>query len=225
MRRILTTLLTFLIALLVPALLVVNGVRVLANDWYIHFAYARPGFPPDVNGLTTDQRAELALTGLHSVLPQHVEGIDLLRQARLPDGSPAFNERELRHMHDVRALIGQLYPLHLAIAAAVVGLAIAFGRSGQTKRIVPGALRAGAILTLGLAAALMIYIVVNFRTFFTQFHQVFFEGETWLFQFTDTLIRLYPIPFWSDAAALIGGATVVQALVLWIGARRWLKQL
>ncbi len=225
MRRAIVTLLSLVITLLVPAILVFNGVRVLANDWYVHAEYAKSDFPPDAYGLTLKQRTELALTGLHSVLPQYEEGIDLLRQARLPGGGEAFNARELGHMRDVRVLIGRLYPLHLILVAAIVILAIALGRAPDTITILPRALQAGAILTLVIAAVLITYILINFQTFFTQFHQVFFESGTWQFLFTDTLIRLYPLPFWSDAAILIGAGTLVQTLLLLGGTWWWLRRL
>ena len=224
MRRPLTAFLSGIIAILVPAILVVNGIRVLANDWYVHHEYAKPGFPPDLYGLTLEQRTELALIGMHSVLLQYAEGVDLLRQARLPDGGPAFNEREITHMVDVRVLIGKVYPLHLIIIAAMVVCALVLGRSAETKRIVPLALQWGSILTLVIAAGLIAYILINFDTFFTQFHRIFFEGETWLFRYDDTLIRLYPLPLWSDAAIYIGGGTVAQALALLVITRGWLRR-
>jgi integral membrane protein (TIGR01906 family) len=112
----------------------------------------------------------------------------------------------------------------IAIAAIVV-LAIALARPPATEAIVPRALLAGAILTLVIAAALIAYILINFQTFFTQFHQLFFESGSWQFRFTDTLIRLYPIPFWSDAAIFIGAGTVAQALILLGGTWWWLRRI
>jgi uncharacterized membrane protein len=41
-----------------------------------------------------------------------------------------------------------------------------------------------------------------FDVFFTWFHGLFFEGDSWLFLFSDTLIRLFPIRFWEDAFLL-----------------------
>jgi len=224
MRPLLSMTLSILIAALVPAILVLNSIRVLANDWYVLAEYGRPGFPPDPYGLSQAQRTELGLAGLHSVLPQYAEGIDLLRRARLPGGDAAFNEREIRHMEDVRALIGRVYPLHLIALAATAALALVLGRGTSTGAIVPRALQWGSILTLVIAGGLLAYIVINFNTFFTQFHQIFFEGETWLFRLDDTLIRLYPLPLWSDAATLIGAATVAQALALLVGASWWLRR-
>ena len=224
MRKFVLSLLTIVVALLVPAMLVVNGIRLVANDWYIHFEYARPGFPPDAYGFTLKQRTELSLAGLHSVLPRYEAGIDLLRQARMPDGQPAFSAYELEHMQDVRILIGRVYALHLVILVAIIGLSIGLSGSPETKMAMPRALRAGAIFTLVLAAGLITYILINFYTFFIQFHEVFFESGTWTFQFTDTLIRLYPLQLWSDVAILLGVGTVVQAALLLAGSWWWLRR-
>lgn len=89
--------------------------------------------------------------------------------------------------------------------------------------IMPRALQWGSILTLALAGVLITYILINFDTFFLQFHQLFFAGDTFLFKFTDTLIRLYPVQFWSDVAIWIGVVTVVQALLLGGGSWLWLR--
>ena len=56
---------------------------------------------------------------------------------------------------------------------------------------------AGAI---GLIAIVGIFINPNiFYSFFAGFHAIFFEGDSWLFLFSDTLLRLFPIRFWQDA--------------------------
>jgi uncharacterized membrane protein len=47
---------------------------------------------------------------------------------------------------------------------------------------------------------------------------VFFSGDTWLFNFSDTLIRLYPPQFWFDAATIIGVTSIVEAIVLGVAA-------
>ena len=224
MRKFVLSLLAIVVTLLVPAILVVNSIRLVANDWTIHFEYARPDFPPDAYGFTLEQRTGLALAGLYSVLPQYEAGIDLLRQARMPDGQPAFSAYELAHMQDVRILINRVYALHLIILVAIIGLSIGLSGSPETKTAMPRALRAGAVLTLVLAAGLIAYILINFYTFFIQFHEVFFESGTWTFQFTDTLIRLYPLQLWSDIAIFLGAGTVVQAVLLLAGSLWWLRR-
>ena len=67
---------------------------------------ARDGFPADRYGLTAPQRLELALTGLALDPARRARGSRCSSAATLPDGSPAFERRELRHMADVRRLLG-----------------------------------------------------------------------------------------------------------------------
>ncbi len=92
-----TMLVVAAIALTVTPIFVVNAFRLLATDTFVRHEIDRGGFPPDRYGLTTTERRRLALTGLHSILPGG-EGIALLERATLPDGSSAFDSRELRHM-------------------------------------------------------------------------------------------------------------------------------
>lgn len=74
-------------------------------------------------------------------------------------------------------------------------------------------------VTLGLIAGAGILLNPNiFWGFFSWFHSLFFEGDTWLFAYSDTLIRLFPIRFWQDAVialaviALGGGAGLAFGL-------------
>lgn len=210
------------IALVTPGLLVVNGVRVVARDWIVAHEYGSDGFPADRYGLDRDQRTALALTGLDSIRPG-TEGIELLRRATLPDGSPAFDERELRHMDDVRRVLGGALRLQLVALVALALLALALARTAG-RRIVPAGLAWGAALTLGVAAALVPVILLGFDGFFVRFHEVFFDGDSWRFSDTDTLLRLYPERFWVDVSRLIAALTVAQALILaplaWLWRRR-----
>jgi len=68
----------------------------------------------------------------------------------------------------------------------------------------------GIAALVGLIAALGIGLSPEiFWSFFAGFHRLFFEGNSWLFAYSDTLIRLFPIRFWQDAfllAALISSA-------------------
>ncbi len=88
----------------------------------------------------------------------------------------------------------------------------------------PQGLRAGSILTLLLLAGLIAYILINFDAFFLQFHQLFFEGDSFAFRYDDTLIRLYPEQLWSDAAILIGVLTGATAAALAAVSWWWLKR-
>jgi len=211
------------IALTVPFLLVVANIRIVANPWFIQFEYGRPGFPADAYGFTPEQRTPLALAGLHSVVPEGA-GLIELEQAKLPTGEPAFAAREIKHMQDVRVLMARVFPLALSMGSALIILAIVFRKSPAYHDIVPQGLRAGSILTLLLLAGLIAYILINFDAFFLQFHQLFFEGDSFAFRYDDTLIRLYPEQLWSDAAILIGVLTGAMAAALLALSGWWLKR-
>jgi integral membrane protein (TIGR01906 family) len=216
-------LLVVVIALTIPFLLVVANIRLVANPWFIRFEYNRPGFPADVYGFTLEQRTPLALAGLYSVVPEGA-GLSLLEEARLPDGELAFNAREIKHMRDVRVLMATVFPLALVIGGVLIVLAIIFRKSPTYRDTVPRGLRAGSILTLTLLAGLITYILINFEAFFLQFHQLFFEGDSFAFRYDDTLIRLYPEQLWSDASILIGVLTGVMAALLLAISWWWLKK-
>ena len=62
--------------------------------------------------------------------------------------------------------------------------------------------------------ALVALIYLNFDWFFTRFHLAFFEGDSWIFAWSDALIRLFPPRFWFDAASLWGVLTLVEAVAL-----------
>ncbi len=85
------------------------------------------------------------------------------------------------------------------------------------------ALLAGALATLVVAVLLVPVILLGFDGFFTRFHEMFFEGDSWRFSSTDTLIRIYPERFWEDVSRLAATITVVQAIVLAPLAWWWLR--
>ncbi|MGQ9459511.1 MAG: lipoprotein intramolecular transacylase Lit, partial [Anaerolineae bacterium] len=70
-----------------------------------------------------------------------------------------------------------------------------------------------------LLGAVVLVTFGSFGPLFVLFHRVFFEGDSWLFAYSDTLIRLFPIRFWRDAFVLAGGLALVAALALAWGAR------
>jgi integral membrane protein (TIGR01906 family) len=69
--------------------------------------------------------------------------------------------------------------------------------------------------------AVVALIYLNFDWFFTHFHLTFFTGDSWIFDWSDTLIRLFPERFWFDAATLWGLLTLGEAVIL--GGIAWLS--
>jgi integral membrane protein (TIGR01906 family) len=213
--------LTLAIAVAVPVILVANGLRLAMNDYYVRAVYDHGGVPPDSLGLAKPQRTTLALTGLHSIRPDERDGLGLLRRARLPDGSSAFTAREIRHMRDVRTLLGRLFTFQVVAGVAILALGVALSFRPTRRRLVPRALRVGALVTLGLAVLVGIASLVYWPAFSTPFHLAFFGESSWRFDDTDTLRRLYPDRFWIDTAVVLGAVAAAQAGALWFLARAW----
>lgn len=219
-----TRLFVILIAITMTPIFVVNAFRILSTDWFVRHELAGGDFPADRYGLAGDDRLALALTGLRSIQPG-TEGITLLERSTLPDGSPAFDSRELRHMTDVRRLLGEALRLQLVVVGVLVALGLALRRSGRWRAVVPHGLQLGALATLAIAILAMPMILLGFDDFFLGFHTVFFSGDTWRFSTTDTLLRLYPEAFWQDTAQLAAGLVVLQAVVVVAVATMWLRRL
>ncbi|MEA3375566.1 MAG: TIGR01906 family membrane protein [Chloroflexota bacterium] len=216
----------WLLVLALPLLLLAANLRLVTGHWFVRWEYRRAGFPADPFGLSTAERIRLAEV-CQDFLASDTD-ISLLADLRLPGGEPAFNERELRHMADVQAVYRGLTVAGVAAALLWTGVSIALLTVGQRQRLVPTALLSGGLFTLGLLSAVGAFMLVSWGQFFTTFHRLFFEGETWIFPPSDTLIRLFPIRFWIDIAATIVGLLVIEGVLAtvvgWIWRRRQARQ-
>lgn len=201
----------------VPVATIGNALCLLLGPWLVDVEYALPGFPDDPGGLTENERKDLARTGLDSIRP-FGGGEAVLREARLPDGEEAFVDREVSHMEDVRALVSAvLVGWALALAAAIAAGVALRRRAGAAK--VATALVSGAKLTLAAMALIGVVMLIDFEFFFDGFHGVFFEGDTWRFNESYTLRRIYPDFFWGAAGGAMAALVAAQAGGLILGFR------
>lgn len=195
--------LSFAVTLLVPIALIGLGLRVLLTPLFLQVEYNMPYFPPDEYGFTKADRLHWAPYLWDYAINN--ANISYLSDLKFDDGKPVFNERELSHMDDVKRVVkGSLKVWYASLVLlALLGVLAWLGGWGQAYRL--GLMRGGWLMvilaiTVGLIA--LIGISVNpdiFFSFFAGFHHLFFEGDSWLFLFSDTLIRLFPIRFWQDA--------------------------
>jgi integral membrane protein (TIGR01906 family) len=208
----------WLLVLAMPFLLLAANLRLVTGHWFVRWEYRRAGFPPDPFGLSTSERIRLAEV-CQDYLASNAD-ISLLADLELADGQPAFNQRELRHMADVQAVYQGLTIAGIVAALLWAGVIAVTASTGRLQHLVPAALVNGSLFTLGLITAVGAFMLVSWGQFFTTFHRLFFEGSTWLFPPSDTLIRLFPIRFWIDIAATIVGLLVVEAVLA--GAAGWI---
>src|SRR6186997_3397460 len=182
------------------------AIRVLLLPVFFQLEYNMPYFPPDEYGFTKEDRLKWAPYAVNYLI--NSADISYLGDLKFEDGSPLYNERELSHMQDVKNVTqGALRLWYLSLALlAVLGIWAWFGWWWQYYLL---GLQRGGWLMVGLAALIgmivLVGIAVNpnvFDEFFVLFHSLFFQGNSWLFYFSDTLIRLFPIRFWEDAFLL-----------------------
>jgi len=212
------SILSWAAALLIPLFLLGFSVRLLLTPLFLQIEYRLPGFPADEYGFTTQERLRWGSYGIRYLLND--ANISYLGDLKFSDGKPLFNERELSHMQDVKRVTQGFLRLWLLDLTLLLLLGLWSWRGGWASAYRQG-LRRGGWLTLGLALTIGGVAALGalgmdeaFWAFFSGFHALFFEGETWLFAYSDTLIRLYPIKFWQDTVLYIGLLVSSSALAL-----------
>jgi integral membrane protein (TIGR01906 family) len=210
-----------LITALVPFVLLLTGLRLLLTDAFVHLEYRLPGFPEDTYGFTLEDRLHWAPIALDYLLNN--EGIEFLGDLEFDDGSVVFNQRELQHMVDVKRLTQLALGVWVVGLASVVILGVVMHRTGQRDAFW-ASLRLGAKIMLWFLLVLSITLIVSFSFVFVGFHRIFFEGDTWLFRYSDTLIRLFPVRFWQVVFIFIIGLTAGLSGLAHLVASRQLKK-
>jgi len=208
--------LSWLTTLLTPIFLIGLGLRILLTPLFYNVEYRLPWFPPDNYGFTQEDRLHWAPYAVDYLLNN--ADISYLGDLTFEDGSPLFNERELSHMHDVKLVTQGALRVWYVTLVLMVGLGV-WARYGNWWQAFRAGLRRGGWLMIGLVVAIGLFGAVAFWQLFTLFHGLFFESDTWMFLYSDTLIRLFPIRFWQDAFLWAGVISVGGALGLALGLR------
>jgi integral membrane protein (TIGR01906 family) len=210
-----------LIIICLPVALVLTNVRLIMSNAYLRYEYGKPDFPPDTFGFSQADRLRYAPIALAYLF--NSAGIDFLGNQTFPDGTPQYNQRELKHMADVKVVTRGAMTVWIITGLIILASVVLLGGRPETRPALRGGLVGGSVLVVGILVVLVLYILINFNTFFVQFHEIFFTGNSWLFEWSDTLIRLFPLQFWSDAFTIIGVATIVEGVVIgglaWFGLR------
>ncbi len=218
-----STVLSWIAALAVPVALIGLSVRVILLPIFPQIEYHTPGFPPDDYGFTAQERVHWATVAWNYLV--NSSDISYLGNLKFPDGKPLYNERELSHMHDVKGVLTGTFRAWDVSLVILLLIGLWAWRTGQLRTFRLG-LKRGGWLTIALAAVIGSIVLIGmlmdpdvFWSFFAWFHSLFFKGNSWIFEYSDTLIRLFPIRFWQDtflAAAII---VLAGGLALALGIR------
>lgn len=214
MKKNLSNLLSWATTLLIPVFLTLLGIRILLTPFFPVIEYRTPNFPDDIYGFTQEERLKYAKVSIEYL--NNDAGPEFLADLTFEDGMPLYKAREVSHMLDVKILIQVALKVWAGAFGALIILGITAKLTESTQAYFKGAQR-GGWLTLGLVAFLGIIASIDFWRFFTEFHHIFFEGETWIFEYSDTLIRLFPMRLWQDAFIMEAIIVVGGGLVLAFG--------
>ena len=214
MNKTISNILSFLTTLLTPIVLILFGIRILLTPVFPEIEYRMPGFPPDSYGFSQEERLKWAKNAIEYL--NNDAGPEFLGDLTFDDGSPLYKDSEVSHMLDVKILI----QVALKVWGVAFGILVALGAWAMLKNGKQAfflGLKRGGWLTLILTGSLAIIASINFWAFFAQFHHIFFEGESWIFLYSDTLIRLFPMRLWQDAFIMEGIIVVGGGLALALG--------
>ena len=202
-----------------PFVFLMLAVRILLTPLFLQVEYHTPNFPDDSYGFTQQDRLQWSKIAVQYLT--NSEGIDFLQSQKIDSTTPLFNARELSHMEDVKTLVRQM--LNIWWIFVLVWLALLFWawRGNWVKDYILSVSN-GGWFTLAIIATLLLLVFIDFDSLFTTFHQIFFKGDTWLFYYSDNLIRLFPMRFWRDAFIFTGGITLLLAILSALS-RTWLK--
>lgn len=206
----LRALLIGLVVIAMPFFLITSAVRLLFNPVLLPLEYNMPGFPPDPYGFTTADRIHWSKYAVEYLYND--AGIEYLGDLRFPDGSPLYNERELSHMVDVKVWFQGLLTTWWVLLGLILLAGLVAWQAGWLSAFWM-AVSNGGWATIGLIVGILLLVAINFSALFTVFHRIFFKGDTWLFEYSDTLIRLLPMRLWQDLFIAAGAVILLLALL------------
>lgn len=205
----------WLFILCLPVLLLTASLCLLINSHWIY----EYGF----DKYNISQKTGLADSELDKVASGFIDYFnsdeDFINTIVIKDGQPftLFNEREVAHIKDVKGLIWLDYRILLGTGVyflVYVVVSICW-LTKESLRQLAKAVIGGSCLTLGLMLVLGIFALLDFDSFFLQFHLISFANDLWQLDPTkDYLIMLFPQGFWYDATLFCAGLVVVLAVIL-----------
>lgn len=186
----------------------------LLTPQYVRWRVAA-GDSAELTGLGEARTLEAAEAVRRFVVDEHAPALP----AEI-DGVAAFDDAAVSHLVDVREVVVGARWLTLALAIACAAWVIIRMRTEHGRALVRSGARAAAwLLVLGLAVGTFVG-TTSFDALFTWFHGLFFAAGTWTFPEDALLIRVFPLPFWMEAAASWMALVLVSAGALFIAERR-----
>lgn len=193
------------ITLLMPFVLIIGSLYIFMSPQFIEWQYSRPDFPPS-QLFTPEQRTYNAVQTVLYTRGQITEQ-DLIDLG-------VYNDREIKHLVDVYKVSSPMFVFEPVALIFILGALFLLWREPTTRVNAGRALFFGGVFTFIFIGIIGLFSLVAFDTFFVTFHRIFFEGDTWLFNYTDSLIQFYPVEFWMTASYGIAIFVLLSAILI-----------
>ncbi|MDD3920234.1 MAG: TIGR01906 family membrane protein [Eubacteriales bacterium] len=143
-----------------------------------------------------------------------------------------FNERERLHMVDVRALYQNFARILAVLTVVILPVLLIMQLLAWIRKkgwILSAGFFGGSGLFLLLLAAVMVWVLIDFNSFWTGFHLLFFTNDLWLLDpVTSRMINMMPWQLFFDivtrVALLFAGAWAVLGVVFFLLGRLFKKK-
>jgi len=203
--------LVVLLAIFIPYILLMTGIRLVMTPAFPTIEYKRAGFPADPYGFTIQERTKWSDYAIRYLTND--QGVDYLGNLQDVTGQKMFTPDELSHMEDVKDVVTASSIAWYVVGGVSIAILLWFVIMRQWESI-RKTLNAGGWITIGLLGALLVFLAVSFDKLFEYFHRLFFADGTWTFSQSSTLIRLFPFEFWRDAFVLVIGFALLIGVFL-----------
>jgi integral membrane protein (TIGR01906 family) len=127
-----------------------------------------------------------------------------------------FNKREVDHMVDVRDLyLGAVFIRNIAAGFFALILLVDIVRRKFSFELHWKAVKSASTIIFAIIAFIVMAAVIDFNTFWTNFHLIFFRNDLWLLNpNTDRLILMVPLDFFIMLVTRIILASVTGLLTV-----------
>ena len=193
MKKILSSMIAFIaMALLIFALLFTSLQYVINDEGWFYRQYTKLELEKEI-GIPTNDIVK-AWMRLIDYMEDREGSIDLNVSENGREVS-MYNDQERAHMVDVKALYKDFADIRaygiIAAIALIVLICILMKR--DALRTLGGGFIASTWLLMGIFLAVGVWMLIDFNSFWTRFHYLFFTNDLWLMDYaTCRMIRICP---------------------------------
>lgn len=209
-RSLLSNIFKLLFVVSLPLVLALANLYFFISPSFVESQYRQLGVP-QVDQLSEEETFNAMRTVLNYL--RSGQSIEALENPKGGQGG-LFDQKEVSHLMDVKNLISRAFASQ-KLASLIMGVSILviLAEKGARKRFAHYLLWSSGA-TLAVIGLLLLLAYLDFDWLFTQFHLIFFEGDSWLFNSSETIIQLFFPRFWANTATKFILAVLVEAALV-----------